>query len=234
MAHKPVLGSNGLADGFLVAGMDEAGRGPAIGPLVIAVAVIEKSSEDRLLEMGVKDSKLLSPSVRERLAVELPRVLSEFAVFSFEPAELDALMVRESLNEIEAMGCARLLNGLSLDPKLVLVDSPDTDAKRFGLRIGAYLSKARVVRSEHKADFKYPVVGAASILAKVARDQAVAELGKIHGDFGSGYPSDPRTRAFLEKWVAKHGDLPVFARRQWAGNQALINKKSQRSLGEFG
>lgn len=219
--------------GLVIGGIDEAGRGAALGPLVLAIALVEKEDEEKLVSLGVTDSKLLLPAKRERLFHELPSILVEHAVFSIEPAEIDALMAKESLNEIEAMVCARLLNGLAAKPDLVILDSPDGDAKRFASRVKNYLSKSFVLRSEHKADLNHRVVGAASILAKVTRDRAIMELSKKWGEMGSGYPSDPRTMLFLKQWLEREGSLPVFARAKWASNIALINRKNQSLLGDF-
>src|SRR3989338_588062 len=110
---------------MLIAGIDEAGRGPCIGPLVISVACIEKRDEEKLIELGVKDSKLLSARERERQFRELKKILKEFRFVRIEAEEIDSLRDRKSLNEVEAMRVGELLEGLEEKPEVVYVDSPD-------------------------------------------------------------------------------------------------------------
>jgi ribonuclease HII len=71
------------------------------------------------------------------------------------------------------------------------------------------------VISEHQADRNYPVVSAASIIAKVERDHTIEELKCNYGDFGSGYMSDPKTKNFLYTLARKRGEYPDFVRRSW-------------------
>ncbi|MDO8627207.1 MAG: ribonuclease HII [Candidatus Diapherotrites archaeon] len=215
---------------MLIAGIDEAGRGPALGPLSIACAVIEKEREEELISLGVTDSKLLTPKQREEFYTQLPEILHEFNFLQIQPKELDELMQRKSLNEIEAMKIGFLLNNLKEKPEIVFVDSPDPVSSEFAKRIQKYISFKVKIVSEHKADFKYPIVSAASIIAKVERDKEISELTKIHGRIGSGYPSDPETIKFIEEYLKKFGKLPEFARKKWQTNQRLVDEKFQQKL----
>lgn len=217
---------------MIIAGIDEAGRGPVLGPLVIAVACIEKQEEQKLIELGVKDSKLLTAMQRDNFVKEIRNIVSEFAFTKISPKEIDELRDRKSLNEIEAMRIGQLLNELKIKPDKVYVDSPDTISVNFEKRIRNYLDFECIIQSEHKADVNYPIVSAASIIAKTERDAAIFELEKIHGKLGSGYPHDPDTISFLQKYVEKHKALPEFSRKSWETSKTLIDSAFQKKLFE--
>ena len=218
---------------MLIAGIDEAGRGPCLGPMVMAVAVIEKSSEARLSEIGVADSKLLTPEQRSFQFPKIKKALSEFATVHIQPEEIDSLRDRKSLNEIEAMRAAQLLNGLKKKPDLVYVDSPDIIEYNFAKRIKKFLSFETIVKTEHKADLNYPIVSAASILAKVERDAEIEKLARKFGKIGSGYPHDPETIAFIEKYLQEHKKLPSIARKSWDTSQRLLDARLQTKIAEW-
>ncbi len=218
---------------MIIAGVDEAGRGPAIGPMVLAVACIEKIHEEKLLEIGVKDSKVLSPKERERQRPEIEKTLKEFCFAFVQAGEIDDLRIRKSLNEIEAMKIGEMLNNLKHKPEIVYVDAPDIIEENFAKRIRKYLSFKPIIKAEHKADVNYPIVSAASILAKTERDLAIVELEKKHGGkIGTGYPHDPITIEFIHKWVEKNGELPSFARKSWQTNIDIMDKRVQKKLTE--
>ena len=218
---------------MLIAGIDEAGRGPCIGPLVLAVAVIEREREALLSGIGVTDSKMLSEKERNSQFPKIKKALSEFSTIHVKPEEIDSLRDWKSLNEIEAMRAAQLLNGLKTKPDLVYVDSPDVLEHNFAKRIKKFLSFEVALKAEHKADLNYPIVSAASILAKVERDSAVRELEKKFGKSGSGYPHDPDTIAFIKKYLDKHCKLPPIARKSWNTSQRMLDAKLQTKLFEW-
>ncbi|MHB1262178.1 MAG: ribonuclease HII [Thermoplasmatota archaeon] len=216
------------------AGIDEAGRGPVFGPLVVAgVAIADPAA---LAEMGCRDSKMLSPAKREaldRLLRKEPGVRIEVRVIEAET--LDEERKRHSLNDIEAERFRDI--AMALAPTHLFVDAADVDAARFGRAVSRGLAKGTKVVSEHRADDTYPIVGAASIIAKVARDAAVAQLArrlerKLEMPLGSGYASDDRTRLFLQAWHAKFGDLPDGTRRSWAPMRELLAPRAAK-LDEF-
>ncbi len=215
---------------MLIAGIDEAGRGPCIGPLVMAVAVVGKEDEEKLIELGVKDSKMLSAKERERQFPEIKKILKEFRTSHIGAGEIDRLMARKSLNEIEAMHAAQLLNALSERPDVVYVDSPDVIMSEFAKRIGKYVSYPLKIISEHKADVNYPVVSAASVLAKVERDAEIKKISAEYGDVGSGYPHDDATIGFLKKYLQLHNELPAFVRHSWQTISFLKQEKFQKRL----
>jgi len=217
-------------------GIDEAGRGPVMGSLVIAGVLV--SDPARLAEMGCRDSKMLSPAKREALDRLIRRHAGvRVEVRVIEADVLDAERERRSLNDIEAERFRDI--ALALRPRYLFVDAADTNAKRFGRSVARGLPKGTKVVSEHKADDTYPIVGAASIVAKVARDAAVAKLArrlerKLGGDLplGSGYAHDERTRAFLAAWHARFGDVPDGTRRSWQTTKDLLAPRAAR-LDEF-
>jgi len=202
---------------MLVAGVDDAGRGCAIGPLVIAGVLMNENDLSELAELGVKDSKLLSPHRREVLAPEIRRVAKDYKIVKLSPREIDDVVLNgrklRRLNWLEAQTMAKVIEALK--PDKAYVDASDVLEERFGRDILDSLSFRIPIVSEHKADRTYPIVSAASIIAKVERDREVAELAKVHGDFGSGYPSDPRTMDFLRRCLKKAEECPDFVRRSW-------------------
>jgi len=218
---------------MLIAGVDEAGRGPALGPMVLSVATIDKKDEEKLKKIGVKDSKLLSPAERERQHKLIVKAVHEFKTTHIEAREIDSLRDRQSLNEIEAMRIGYLLNNLKTRPELVYVDAPDVVEANFAKRIKKYISFDIQIKSEHKADVNYPIVSAASIIAKVERDAAIKKLCMRYGNLGSGYPHDPDTIAFLCNWVKKNRKLPDFARKSWETSKNIEDKVFQKKIGEW-
>ena len=219
-----------------VAGVDDAGRGPIIGPLVIAGVLIEEKDFPTLRNLGVKDSKLLSPHRREQLAEEIKKIAVKWHVVKLSPAEIDYVVENgkklHKLNRMEAHAMAEVI--AALKPEVAFVDASDVLAERFGKHIAEKLPfKIRIV-SEHKADKKYVAVSAASIIAKVERDKDIAEIAEKYGDIGSGYITDPKTVEFLEKWVKKHGSYPDFVRKSWKPAKKMWEdaKARQVRLGE--
>ena len=170
-----------------------------------------------LAELGVKDSKALSSDQREALYVEIVGLCVMSMSSMALPREIDAYVRRAKkyrrLNYLEAIHMAKIIDKLGVDE--VFIDAPDTNPARWTNELASLLScKPRIV-AEHKADVNYAIVSAASIIAKVERDHQVAALREIHGDFGSGYPSDPETIDFLRSWMKKENTRPEFARKSW-------------------
>ncbi len=201
-----------------VAGVDEAGRGPAIGPLVVGGVLFDEETAEALPSMGVKDSKKLSPKRRESLEGEIMDLADSWAFFDLQPRTIDKVVNRgvvyRKLNYLEAMAMAKVIRDLA--PHRAIVDPADTVIDRFVGDIKRVIPPGIEVHGESHADDIYPVVSAASILAKVRRDRFVAELREEHGDFGSGYSSDRKTVSFLESWFEDRNDCPPFMRCSWA------------------
>lgn len=197
---------------MIVCGVDEAGRGSMLGPLVIAGITVEQSKVKELGRLGVRDSKKLSAASRERLYREILRLADDYVVSKVSPKVIDTHVLRHQLNHLEALHMAKIIK--KLGPAVSYVDSCDVNATRFGRELER-LSHVGNIKASHHADAKFLVVSAASIVAKVTRDRAIAKLNKT-AHVGSGYPSDPKTVRFVRDWFAKTGQMPNFVRKSWA------------------
>ena len=215
---------------MLIAGVDDAGRGSVIGPLVIAGVLMEEEDLPKLTELGVKDSKLLTPHRRETLAVEIKRIAKKHRIVKLTPKEIDKVVQTgrklHRLNRLEAQAMAKVIE--LLKPDIAYVDASDVLEERFKQHIAEYLPFKVEIISEHKADRTYPIVSAASIIAKVERDREIAELKAKHGDFGCGYPTDPKTISFLQQCLEKIGEYPDFVRKSWKPAKKTKNEKDSR------
>nr|AOZ56000.1 ribonuclease HII [uncultured korarchaeote] len=211
-----------------VLGLDEAGRGAVLGPLVVAGVLLDVSKMSKLAEIGVRDSKELTSSRREALAAEILEIAEYIAVLQAPPQTLDSEMSLHSLNVLEARLFAMVIDALK--PDKAIVDSPDEDVRRFTSYIYQFSHYKPPIIAENKADDKYPLVGAASIIAKVTRDQMIKRLSLKYGEIGSGYSSDPATRDFLERWIEENNTLPPIARRKWKTSQDMLTKVRQSRL----
>jgi len=201
---------------IIIAGGDEAGRGAVLGPLVVSLVSINEGKAKKLSEIGVRDSKMLSRKKREFLFDDIYSLAEDVRTYAITPEEINnAMRSNISLNELEAIHFARLIDESEANPKKIYLDSPDVIPEKFGIRVsliskkplkvngvrrkgknssGSAATAVAKIIAEHKADVKYPVVSAASIIAKVTRDRAIEELEESLGfDLGSGYPSDKTT-----------------------------------------
>jgi len=214
-------------DSFFILGIDEAGRGPVVGPLVICGVLLSKSKLGELLGRGIKDSKLLSSSRRQTLKGEIESLAEGVEMVIISPSEIDNC----NMGDLELKGMAKIINRFL--PDQVFVDAPTSRPLSYERKIRSLLfSKLRVeLVVENRADKNYPIVGAASILAKVERDRRVRLLEKKYGTLGSGYPSDPRTIGFLRNYFRLYGDFPTVVRRRWRTIQKLKEEKLVRKGG---
>lgn len=211
----------------MISGTDEAGRGCVIGPMVIAIASIEPMEEYRLKELGVRDSKLLSKNRREFLYGEIKSVCKTHSVH-ISAEEITELMKTTNLNDIEAIYVAKLLKEIESDSK-VFIDSPDGIPASFEKRIKRFSKKRVELICKNKADRDHPIVGAASIIAKVERDAEIEKIKKIvEYDFNSGYTSDPITIDFIKKNL-DNPMLQPYLRHSWA----TLKKLRQKTLGDY-
>lgn len=208
-------------------GVDEAGKGPVLGSMFAAAVRADPAA----LSDGVGDSKDIKPERRERLAEKIRESADAVGVAEIQVERIDA--DETDMNTLTVEGQAAALSVVARDGLSGMVDAGDTDAARFGRRVADAVDADVRVTAEHGADETDPVVGAASIIAKVARDTHVAELAAEYGDVGSGYPSDPTTRAFLADYVDQHGELPACARRSWSTCDDVLAAASQSTLGDF-
>jgi ribonuclease HII len=218
-------------------GTDEAGKGPVLGSM-FAAAVRADPSE---LPADVADSKRLTAPRREGLAATIrdraaATSVVEIPVERIDDPETDmnGLTVAAHTEALAAVVDGTEQRWDAVTGLTVYLDAADTNAVRFERRVRDGLDDPPAMQAEHGADETYPVVSAASILAKVERDAHVAELAAEYGDVGSGYPGDPTTRAFLRRFVDEHGELPGCARRSWQTSADMLAERGQSALSEFG
>ena len=190
-----------------VLGLDEAGRGAVLGPMTVGAFLIDDEAYAELESIGVTDSKKLSAKKREVIAGLLPD-LGTGVVREVTAREIDA----GNLNRLEEEVFIELIE--QLQPDHVILDAPTHPRGIPALtqRILAKLTYTPTLCIEPKADLNYLPVGAASILAKVQRDAVISSLGEL----GSGYPSDPTTRAFLIEALRSEAPMPAFVRTRWS------------------
>ena len=209
-------------------GVDEAGKGAVLGPMVIAAVGCDH--EDLLPGIGIKDSKQLSPEKRGRLYKEIISTCST-ALRVVSAGEIDKARESMTLNMLLARLHASVITDLS--PTLAYVDACDVIAERHGNMVSGFLGCECHIVAEHHADESFPLVSAASIVAKVIRDREIEALAATYGDIGSGYPSDQRTVDFLSAAIQRSGKPPVFARASWKTVEKMISERSQTSILDF-
>jgi ribonuclease HII len=212
----------------MIIGIDEAGRGCIIGPMVLCAAAINPMEEYKLKELGVKDSKKLSPLQREKLYPKVAH-LCKYVTVKITAEELNHLMAKHNLNEIEAMKAAQAIDSLALHHPTAFIDSPDNVPSKFGKRVEKYLRTRAKLVCANKADDLYLIVGAASIIAKVTRDREIERIKKETGiDFNSGYTSDPMTQKYVHK-RSEYPALEPYLRTKWS----TLNVEKQKKLSDF-
>jgi ribonuclease H, mammalian HI/archaeal HII subfamily len=203
-----------------IAGLDEAGRGPVIGPMVMAIV---ESTDSIMHSLGVKDSKLLSPSAREKL---YERIQSEATYVNFKiitAEELNLEMQSKTLNVIEQECAVYLARNVKTNE--IYVDAFDINEDRLSSLLSEKTGKIMICK--HKGDVLFPTVSAASIIAKVIRDREVRKIGEKFGEIGSGYPADPKTVAFLHRCRENNIDITTIARTHWITYKRMFSSGRQ-------
>jgi len=220
----------------LTLGIDDAGRGPVIGPMVLAGCLLDKKVEQELKKLGVKDSKQLTPKRREFLAQKIKEKAETFEIIIIPPKRIDGEEgSRTKLNELEALACAKIINRINkgYNKIKVVVDCPSVSIIKWRDFLKTKiknLSNLEII-CEHKADRNHISVSAASILAKSTREKEMDKLKEKYGDeIGSGYTSDSLTIKFLEKNGNKFKDDGIF-RKTWVTWKNIFAKSEQRTLG---
>ncbi|WP_136603539.1 ribonuclease HII [Salinigranum halophilum] len=211
-------------------GSDEAGKGPVLGPMVAAAVRVDPDD----LSTAVDDSKRLTAETRAALAAEIRAVADTVGFGIVSTDRIDA--PESDMNTLTVDAHAEALAGVARDGDSVYADAGDVSESRFARRVAAGVDERGVavdVRAEHGADARYPVVAAASIVAKVERDRRVDVLRDEYGDVGSGYPNDPTTRTFLREYVRDHGVLPGCARASWQTCDDVLSAAEQSALDDF-
>jgi len=218
----------------MICGVDESGRGPVVGPLVVAGVNFE--NDLKLIEENVHDSKKIAPKRREILSKKIQESAVNYEIKLISASDIDHMRKIMTLNEIEVNAFSEIIE--KLKPDICYVDAADVNDERFGRNILSRLSFKPEIISKHKADDIYPVVGAASILAKTKRDEEVQMMAqefekKLDIPLGSGYPADPVTQKFLRKWLKEFGKLPTHTRHSWKTAQNLLRESKIKKLDDF-
>lgn len=220
---------------MLTLGIDDAGRGPIIGPMILAGVLLTKEQEKFLKAEGVADSKLLTHERRVALSKIIKNnSVSSKVVLSF-PSEIDSVVLgnESNLNTLEAEKTAEIINALTPENEKikVVVDCPSINTLSWKNKLISFISNMSNIElaCEHKADVNHVAVSAASILAKVRREEEVKTLKKKYGDLGSGYPSDPQTKEFLKSHGQKFQNEGIF-RKSWATWKSLFPEAKQQTL----
>jgi ribonuclease HII len=219
----------------IVGGIDEAGRGSVLGPLIIGYCSLTKEQEKYFKDLGVKDSKLLSKSKRKEFFKKIIDNCVQYSIIAIPAEEINILMNRYSLNEIEAMKTVEIILKFKKKPKKLILDCPDTNAEKYKERVLNILKKQNIINdieiiSEHKADYNYISVSCASVLAKVTRDQLMNDLV---GQELSGYSSDLKTIEYIKTYILENKKIPPFARDKWSTIENIISSLYQKKIGWF-
>jgi ribonuclease HII len=231
MSDNSIRSSN---SGILIGGVDEAGRGSIIGPLVVAGISIRKSKISKLRQIGVKDSKMLTPKARANLFSLVMDMADSLCINIINCTIVDNNVFLNRLNKLEAETMASVINSIQADK--VYVDSCDVNPCRFRDYIESHLllsssssspSSKPKLYSMHRADSLNVVVSAASIIAKIVRDKQIQEIRNTHHNIGSGYPSDWKTMLFIRGWVSKYKCAPHFARKSWSPLKKMLEEVTQ-------
>jgi len=222
----------------MILGIDDAGRGPIIGPMILAGVLLTKEQEEIMKEHDVRDSKTVTQA--SRLVME--KIIKEnsiaYKIVRASPELIDgSLTSGTNLNELEAKMAAKIINSINKDlsEKIkVIIDCPSVNVDSWKLSLLKYLEKTEnlEISCEHKADANHLSAAAASILAKVTREEEVSKLKKEFGDFGSGYPADPKTKKFLVEKGKEFSNSGIF-RKTWATWKKKYPEKTQGTLADF-
>ncbi|MCX8192534.1 MAG: ribonuclease HII [Nitrososphaeria archaeon] len=214
----------------LIAGLDEAGRGSVIGPMIIAGVLISEEDIDQLIKISVRDSKELKPEERALLYGEIIKIAKSLKTVELSAREVDSQTKKNKgrgINNLEAQVFAEIINNLK--PDIAYIDAPSRNIRAFKLTLVEMLKHPCKLIVEHRADKNYPVTAAASIIAKICRDREVEKLRKRFGDFGSGYPHDHKTREFIRRAMTNKSDVTEYIRWSWK----TISKLAQTTLEEY-
>ena len=215
----------------LICGIDETGRGPIIGSLFIAGVSVEEKYLAKLKTLGVKDSKLLSHKKRIELAKEIKKIAKKYKIIRIEPDEIDKAVKHHdglNLNWLEAHKTAQIIN--ELKPDKAIIDCPSPNIKKYKEYLLNLLDNKNVeLIVDHRAE-KFMPVAAASIIAKVAREEEIENIKKKYGNIGPGYMSKEVNKKFLKENWDKH---PEIFRKSWVSWDNNKREKEQKKLDNF-
>ena len=212
---------------LLICGIDEAGRGSVLGPLVIAGINIKNSNIKKLEEIGVRDSKDLTRKKRNFLFDKILDISEFVCIYKIDCNTIDENVYQRKLNKLEGGIMSTIIKYLEAD--IAYVDSCDVNINRYTnyLKSNLDLKNNTSVIAMHKADRINPAVSAASIIAKVTRDREIQVLEEKFQNIGSGYPSDKKTMYFIHNWIKEYNEFPDFVRKSWRPIREIICKQSK-------
>lgn len=225
---------------MLTLGIDDAGRGPLIGPMILAGALMDGNIERKLKKEGIRDSKVLSQSERIRMDKIIKGSAFEYFIAKTFPDEIDtSLLEGTNLNTLEAMKTAKIINSINKgkyrkEKIKVVVDCPSVNTAAWRETLIGFIEHAKnlEVVCEHKADVNHVSAAAGSILAKTTREEEVDKIKKDFGEIGSGYPSDPVTKNFLKERGNELKDSGIF-RKTWRTWKKMFPGREQSVLDDF-
>ena len=212
---------------LLICGIDEAGRGSVLGPLVIAGINIKNSDIKKLEEIGVRDSKALTRKKRGFLFDKILDISEFVCIYKIDCKTIDENVYQRKLNKLEGGIMSTIIKYLEAD--VAYVDSCDVNINRYTnyLKSNLDLNNNTSIIAMHKADRMNPAVSAASIIAKVTRDREIQILEENFQNIGSGYPSDKKTMYFIHNWIKEYKEFPNFVRKSWKPVREIICKQSK-------
>ncbi|HYF99026.1 MAG TPA: ribonuclease HII [Candidatus Saccharimonadales bacterium] len=214
---------------MLLGGVDEAGRGSVIGPLVIAGISVDNDAIDYLRSEGVCDSKKLTSRKRELLYPKIISLSKSVYVCRIDPQTIDLYVHQKKLNLLESKFMTIVSDNLKADK--IIIDACDVNLERFKHNITENVRNTSAkIYCFHKADTDNVVVSAASIIAKVTRDRQIAIIEKkLNERIGSGYPSDPMTRLFIRNNI-KNALIKEYIRFSWYPVKCLLTEITQTKI----
>jgi len=225
---------------MLTLGIDDAGRGPLIGPMILAGVLLNPEQEKKLKKENVRDSKTIYPQERTKLFKLIKENSEAYKIVQSSPEEIDSsLKSGTNLNTLEAIKAAEIINTINTgkfqkETIKTIIDCPSVNTKAWLETLLKYIKKKGNLRviCEHKADANYVSAAAGSILAKATREKEVEKIRKEYGNIGSGYPSDPTTKEFLKKHGKELANSGIF-RKTWSTWKKLFPEKNQATLENF-
>lgn len=219
----------------ILGGIDEAGRGAVIGPMIVAGVSFREKDMYELERIGVRDSKELSRKERSAKYGQVVGIARSICICVVHTTEIDDHVSFNRLNHLEALVMAQVIDNMNADS--IFVDCCDVNQEKFKANILSYLKRRVRIRkgkldifSFHHADSLHLAVSAASIVAKVIREEELCNIKKVHQGIGSGYPSDKRTASFIKSWIEEVGVPPPFVRSSWLPVKRLLRERQQRQL----
>lgn len=214
---------------MILGGIDEAGRGSVIGPLVIAGVSLDNEAILYLKNEGVTDSKKITCLKRELLYPKIISCAKSIYICRVDPRTIDSYVNQNKLNLLESKFMTIIADNLQADK--IIIDACDVNLVRFKQSIvNNLINTSLKVYCFHKADSDNIAVSAASIVAKVTRDRQIKKIErKLNEQIGSGYPSDPITKIFIKNNI-KNTIIKEHVRFSWNPVKYILSEMAQTKI----